>query len=69
MMSEMTNLSGLGLEAKNYWPHFEAAGALNTWVIDSDGDVGEARSQGTCAGIQAQFSNMRRNSTSNTSRA
>ncbi|PVH91740.1 hypothetical protein DM02DRAFT_677917 [Periconia macrospinosa] len=33
------------LQIKDYWPHFENAGALNAWVIDSGGDVERARSQ------------------------
>ncbi|KAH7120853.1 hypothetical protein B0J11DRAFT_532764 [Dendryphion nanum] len=41
----MSDLRGRRLEAKDYWPHFEDAGALNAWVIDSGGDVERARSQ------------------------
>lgn len=41
----MSSSCGFRLEAKDYWPHFQDAGALNAWVIDSDGDVERARSQ------------------------
>ncbi|USP74627.1 uncharacterized protein yc1106_01901 [Curvularia clavata] len=41
----MSSSSGSRPEAKDYWPHFQDAGALNAWVIDLDGDVERARSQ------------------------
>ncbi|EUC27105.1 hypothetical protein COCCADRAFT_42064 [Bipolaris zeicola 26-R-13] len=43
--ARMSSSFGCRLEAKDYWPHFQDAGALNAWVIDSDGDVERARSQ------------------------
>jgi hypothetical protein len=48
-MNQQSELANRPLEAKDCWPHFVRAGALNAWVIVSGGDVERARTQGILA--------------------